>query len=380
KFWYDEECAKITEEKNKAYKEAINKKTRNAKYKEMRKIEKKIHRNKKKTYYEELIKGLEEHHQSNESRKFYKLTNGLRKEFKPRLTMCRNEMGELAKDGKEVLKCWKSHFETLLDGGQYNLTKENEENIIADMEDQSDGDLLPSLEDVREAIEQLKNNRSPGPHNLNAELFKVAEPVLLDKLYYILLQVWKIEKIPSEWEQGIICPIFKTGDPTLCHNYRGITLLNIIYKIFSVILFKKIRPYAEKQIKVYQCGFKAGKSTIDQIHTLRQILQKLREFKIHTYHLFIDFKAAYDSIDRQELFKVMEEFEIPKKLINLTKATLKNVKCRVKIQNQPSDEFMTHKGLRQGDALSCLLFNIALEKVIRESNIDTPYLISLYNC
>ena len=100
----------------------------------MRKIEKKIHRNKKKTYYEELIKGLEEHHQSNESRKFYKLTNGLRKEFKPRLTMCRNEMGELVGDGKEVLKCWKSHFETLLYGGQYNLTEENEENIIADME------------------------------------------------------------------------------------------------------------------------------------------------------------------------------------------------------------------------------------------------------
>ena len=127
----------------------------------------------------------------------------------------------------------------------------------------------------------------------------------------------------------------------------------------------------KKQIGLYECGFKAGKSTIDQIHTLRQILQKLREFKIDTYHLFIDFKAAYDSIDRQELFKAMEEFEIPKKLINLTKATLKNVKCRVKIQNQLSDEFMAHKGLRQGDALSCLLFNIALEKVIRESNIDT---------
>jgi sorting nexin-29 len=87
--------------------------------------------------------------------------------------------------------------------------------------------------------------------------------------------------------------------------------------------------------------------------------------------LFIDFEAAYDSIEREQLFKAMEEFEIPRKMIGLTKAILKNVKCRVKIQNQLSGTFATQKGLRQGDALSCLLFNIALEKVIRESGIDT---------
>jgi hypothetical protein len=67
----------------------------------------------------------------------------------------------------------------------------------------------------------------------------------------------------------------------------------------------------------------------------------------------------------------MEEFLIPQKLINLTKATLRNIKCRVKIQNQLSELFTTERGLRQGDALACLLFNAALEWAIKKSGIET---------
>jgi hypothetical protein len=56
----------------------------------------------------------------------------------------------------------------------------------------------------------------------------------------------------------------------------------------------------------------------------------------------------------------MEEFAIPTKLISLTKITLSRVKCRVRIQNNQSAPSVTEKGLRQGDALACMLFNIAL--------------------
>jgi hypothetical protein len=65
----------------------------------------------------------------------------------------------------------------------------------------------------------------------------------------------------------------------------------------------------------------------------------------------------------------MEEFAIPTKLISLTKITLSRVKCRNKIQNNQSAPFVTEKGLRQGDALACLLFNIALGKAVRDARI-----------
>jgi sorting nexin-29 len=72
----------------------------------------------------------------------------------------------------------------------------------------------------------------------------------------------------------------------------------------------------------------------------------------------------------------MKEFKIPQMLTGLVRATLKHVKCIFKMQNNVSEPFGTSMGLRQGDALSCILFNLALEKVVRDSEIETKETIS----
>jgi sorting nexin-29 len=120
----------------------------------------------------------------------------------------------------------------------------------------------------------------------------------------------------------------------------------------------------------YQCGHRQERSTVDQIFTVRQILKKCSEHGKDTRHLFIDFKAAYDSIDRRRLYAAMEKLNIPQKLIALVKATMNNTHCRVKIENRFSEPINVKNGARQGDALACLLFNIALEKVIRDAAVN----------
>ena len=87
--------------------------------------------------------------------------------------------------------------------------------------------------------------------------------------------------------------------------------------------------------------------------------------------MFIDFKSAYDSIYREKLLGAVMEFGIPPKLIRLVKTTMANVQCSVRVQSHLSEPISTTCGVRQGDALACLLFNIALEKVIRDSGIQT---------
>jgi sorting nexin-29 len=140
-----------------------------------------------------------------------------------------------------------------------------------------------------------------------------------------------------------------------------------MYKVFSNILYIRLKPYVKEVTGSYQCGFRGGKSTTDHIQALCQVLERTRGFNTDTFHLFIDFKAAYDSIKRDELLSAMQKFGIPVKSIHLTRSTLKRVKCRIKLQSHPSEPFLTQRGLRQGDALACLLFNIALEKVLRGS-------------
>jgi sorting nexin-29 len=96
----------------------------------------------------------------------------------------------------------------------------------------------------------------------------------------------------------------------------------------------------------------------------------LGEYRVNTFNLFVDFKSAYDSIDRTQLFKAMEEFQIPRKLRSLVEITLRNARCKVKTPYGITDPFDTKQGLWQGDVLSCMLFNIALEKAVRGANLD----------
>ena len=78
--------------------------------------------------------------------------------------------------------------------------------------------------------------------------------------------------MPQEWNTTIICLIYKKGDKLECHNYRGISLLNVTYKIFTNLLARYIEPYVEELLGDYQCGFQKGRSSMDQIFCLRMIL------------------------------------------------------------------------------------------------------------
>jgi hypothetical protein len=145
--------------------------------------------------------------------------------------------------------------------------------------------------------------------------------------------------------------------------------LNMTYKVFAKILYDRLLPNANAAVQHYQAGFQSGISTTDQLFALRQMLEKCNEFNITTDHLFIDFKAAYDTIIRNEIYVGMSELNFPTKIIRLTKATLTIVTCSVKIQKDCFVPFKTRQGLRQGDVLSTLLFNVVLEVIERRANL-----------
>jgi hypothetical protein len=113
-------------------------------------------------------------------------------------------------------------------------------------EPSGDVDRLPRTEAVLQAIKKLKNNRSSGPDALNAELIKVDDKKLTHSMCKVIEKVRKREKIPRQWEEGLIYPFLKKGDHLVCENYYGITLLTTAYKVFSNILCERLQPYVEK--------------------------------------------------------------------------------------------------------------------------------------
>ena len=91
----------------------------------------------------------------------------------------------------------------------------------------------------------------------------------------------------------------------------------------------------------------------------------------HTHHIFIDFKASYDTVNREQLWQITHDNGFPDKLTRLIKATLDRVMCHVRVSGDVAEPFESRRGLRQGDGISCSLFNIALEGVVRRTGIDT---------
>ena len=101
-------------------------------------------------------------------------------------------------------------------------------------------------------------------------------------------------------------------------------------------------------------------TTTDHIFCIRQILEKKWEYNEAVHQLFIDFKEAYDSVRREVLYNILIDCGIPKKLVRLIIMCLTETYSKVRVGKNLSDMFPNRNGLKQGDALSPLLFNLAL--------------------
>jgi len=181
--------------------------------------------------------------------------------------------------------------------------------------------------------------------------------------------IWTQHKVPKEWSMVIIQPIYKKRDKLECSNFRVITLLNIAYKVLSGILYNILAEYAEEIRWEYQCGFRANRSTTDQIFAIRQTHEKAYEYNIHLHILYTDFKRAFDSVNRGRMLNDLMMLGIPKKLVQLISVTMAGSKATVKVDNQYTSTFPITSDVRQGDALSSVLFELVLEAIFQKMNI-----------
>jgi len=365
--WFDEECMNIIDQKNDARKKMLQRNTRGneERYHKARKEANKLLRKKKKEAMIQQMEEIEQLSKQNESRKFYAAVNRMRKGFQPKTSGCRSKDGQLLGEEKDIMERWAEHFEELLNEKERMILNDKETMEKEDHTNEDDLSQTPTIEEVAERIRRMKNNKAPGEDGITAELLKNGGQMLIKEIHELIKAIWKSEKMPSKWNIGTICPIFKKGDKLECKNYRGITLLSTAYKIMSSILNERLKKVVEKEIGEYQCGFRTGRGTADQLFVIRQTMEKCHEYGIDLHMLFVDFKEAFDSVNRKALIKALDEMNVPRKLIKLITMTMSSTKAKVKIGNKVSNVFDFNKGVKQGDGLSSTLFIIALHMAVK---------------
>jgi hypothetical protein len=130
--------------------------------------------------------------------------------------------------------------------------------------------------------------------------------VLKEKLLELFINIWQYLQIPKEWVTGLVFSTYKKGPKNKCDNYRGITLLSTASKLYANILRNKLDSISETFLGDEQCGFRKGRSMMDAIFTLQQIIEK-REFNLPTFILFIDYEKAYDNLNHEKLWQILKE-------------------------------------------------------------------------
>ena len=141
-----------------------------------------------------------------------------------------------------------------------------------------------------------KKGKSAGVDNIPAKLVQAGGEAMIDSLHIICSKIWQTEKWPTQWTQSQIITLPKKGNLQTCQNYRTISLISHPSKVMLKILLNRLQPQAEEIIAEEQAGFRMGRSTTEQIFNLRVLMEKYQQYQQDLYHVFIDFKKAFDRV------------------------------------------------------------------------------------
>jgi len=174
------------------------------------------------------IKELNGTNKERDTRKFYKYVRNLFNLPTVTTLVCKDKDDNILSEQKQILERWQRYFKELLNPEAERINSiETHEDPINNLELEE-----PTYEEISEIIKNMKPNEAAGPDEILPEFIKNGGLTPKQNIFKVTVKIWKQEKIPREWSEGILCPIFKKGDRKQCNNYRGISLLNITYTIF----------------------------------------------------------------------------------------------------------------------------------------------------
>lgn len=375
--WWTPQIKEEVKIKKKLWKESLTKKTREAyyNYKKQRKKVKDLVKQEKQKTWEEFGKRMEENSKGNQ-KLFYKTLKTLRKE-KQRTTVDINDRnGQVIREEVKIKERWVEYFRELLGvEGQINRLADSDIRESTQKGSRRDGENEEiRAEEVIKAIQRLKIGKAAGIDKIKPEMIKFIGEDGIEMLRYLFNKIWKETKIPQEWEVGIIVPIFKKGDTKECKNYRGITLLSVVAKVYERILEEKLRNKIEQQLAESQSGFRRGYGIQDHIFTIKQVSEKILEQNLEAHIAFIDLEKAFDRIPRHEVWRALEERQVDTHLVNAIKSMYKQCRNKIRRGTMETEEFKTEQGLRQGSILSPTLFLMIMDEVIKEATLTTKKL------
>ena len=224
--------------------------------------------------------------------------------------------------------------------------------------------------EVYTALRAIKNGKAAGPDGIIGEFLKHSAITIVPFLVKLFNKLFSSGTYPAGWTEAIIHPLYKKGDPNKADNYRGISLLNILSKVYSHILNNRLNTWIEMQERIgeNQAGFRKKRSTVDHIFTLYALIHKQLLYHKKLYVAFIDFKKAFDYVDRDKLWGILRKNGIKStsKMYRAITSMYNTVKAKVRVGSDVTESFTCPRGVKQGEVCSPVLFTLFIEELAKE--------------
>lgn len=230
---------------------------------------------------------------------------------------------------------------------------------------------------VTEAIQSAKNGSATGLDGIPYELWKMLHGIHLtnaklgkpsfdiaNALTTVYNNIQTNGTLPNgDFASGWMCPIYKKKDHTKIENYRPNTLLNTDYKLMTRVLTTQLASYAHQLLHPDQTGFIPAHSIFDPIRLAESMCAYTDYMEENRAIIALDQEKAYDKIDHKYLIDTLKTFQLPEIFIRTVASLYDNVNTLVIINGLKSEPYCVTRGVCQGDPLSCLLFNLAIESL-----------------
>ena len=325
----------------------------------------KLKKRKAREYKSKLIKQLNELRTSNPSH-YWKLLKQLKE----------NNSNESTP--QILVPEWELYFKNLNTSNKINDEVLVKLNILEKQKYFNPTDYIIKESEISKCIKVLKNKKSPGLDGILNEMIRYSQSALLPVLTKIFNNILGTGNYPDTWRTAYIIPIFKKGDVMDTNNYRGITIISNIAKLFNMVIQNRLSKFFMENnlINEKQIAFNKGSRTSDHLFVIKTLVDKYLDKSKKLYTCFVDFRKAFDSINHVKLLYKLRQTNIGSLAYNILKDMYLNKKnnLQVKVGNLLSQKFSSNIGIKQGDPISPILFNFYIDELKNylKTDKDTP--------
>ena len=225
--------------------------------------------------------------------------------------------------------------------------------------------------EIRAALRTSRNDTSPGLDDILNRVLKIPEleGEVTDMLNRHSKALNNENTIPDDWRKSVIVSIPKDNSTAL-DNQRGIAKTCSSAKLFNKVLLSRLKPIIDLQLCQCQSGFRAGRSTTEQLMALRCVIDTCRVTNMTASLVFVDFRKAFDTLHRSSIPVILSQYNVPNCLISDIIQMYSDTSACVSTELGLTEWFKTTSGVLQGDTLSLYLFIVLLDYALKKTLQD----------